>query len=67
MIRFQTDDCFTPEEEAAQDAREAEREVDEWLASWSDDFHSDEWAAALAPTSADEAHDRMMFRQQVSA
>jgi hypothetical protein len=40
---------ITPEEEAAQDAREAEREVDEWLASWSDDFHSDEWADALAP------------------
>jgi hypothetical protein len=39
---------ITPEEEAAQDAREAEREVDEWLASWSDDFHSDEWALLCA-------------------
>jgi hypothetical protein len=59
---------MTPEEEEAiWDEQEREREVDEWLASWSDDFHSDEWADALAPTSADEAHDRMMFRQQVSA
>lgn len=47
MHTFPPDDCFTPEEEAAQDAREAEREVDDWLASWSDDFNSDEWAAAL--------------------
>jgi hypothetical protein len=38
---------FTHEEEAAQDAREAERQVDEWLAAWSDDFHSDEWAEAF--------------------
>jgi hypothetical protein len=53
---------ITPEEEAAQDAREAEREVDEWLASWSDDFHSDEWL-----DEAIRSHDRMMFRQQVSA
>lgn len=37
---------FTPEEEAAQDAREAERQDDEWLRSWADDFHSDEWAEA---------------------
>jgi hypothetical protein len=46
---------MTPEEEEAiWDEQEREREVDEWLASWSDDFHSDEWADALAPTSADE-------------
>lgn len=38
---------ITPEQEADQDRREAEREVDDWLASWSDDFNSDEWAAAL--------------------
>jgi hypothetical protein len=55
MSRFHDDPHYIePEEEAAQDAREVEREVDEWLASWSDDFHSDEWLNALAPTSADE-------------
>jgi hypothetical protein len=45
---------LTPEQEAIFDAQADEQEVDEWLASWSDDFHSDEWADALAPTSADE-------------
>jgi hypothetical protein len=40
--------------EAMWDEQEREREEAEWLASWSDDFHSDEWADALAPTSADE-------------
>jgi hypothetical protein len=45
---------ITEEQEAIFDAQADEQEVDEWLASWSDDFHSDGWADALAPTSADE-------------
>jgi hypothetical protein len=45
---------ITEEQEAIFDAQADEQEVEEWLASWSDDFHSDEWADALAPTSADE-------------
>lgn len=40
------DPDLTPEDEAILDAQEAEREVDDWLASWSDDFNSDEWLAA---------------------
>lgn len=32
-----------PEDEAIFDAQAAEQEVDDWLASWSDDFNSDEW------------------------
>jgi hypothetical protein len=39
---------ITPEEEAAADARALEAATDEWLASWSDDFNSDEWAEAVA-------------------
>lgn len=35
-----------PEDEDIFDAQEAERETDEWLASWSDDFNSDEWLAS---------------------
>lgn len=38
---------ITPEQEAELEAQEAEREVYDWLASWSDDFHSDEWVATL--------------------
>lgn len=45
---------ITPEEEAAQDAREEQRFVHEWLASWSEDFWSDEWLSATAiPTKGD--------------
>lgn len=40
---------ITPEEEAAQDARELERLTDEWLAAWSEDFWSDEWASVANP------------------
>jgi hypothetical protein len=47
MIRFQTDDCLTPEEEAEIDARYAEQQVEEWLAAWSEDFWSDGWLGAL--------------------
>ncbi len=36
---------ITPEEEAILNADAAEQEVDDWLAAWSDDFWSDEWAA----------------------
>ena len=43
MLNFDPTDCFTPEEEAAIDARYAEEQTDLWLASWSDDFNSDEW------------------------
>lgn len=38
------DDETTAEYVADQQADEAE--LDDWLASWSDDFHSDEWLAA---------------------
>lgn len=38
---------ITPEEEAILDARAAEQEVDDWLAAWSEDFWSDEWAAIV--------------------
>jgi hypothetical protein len=44
---------ITPEEEAAQDIRDAEQAVDDWLANWSDDFWSDGWLeAALAKAEA---------------
>ena len=46
ILNYDPSDCLTPEEEAAMDARADEQEVDDWLASWADDFHSDEWAAA---------------------
>jgi hypothetical protein len=36
---------LTPEDEATFDAQANEEVVDDWLASWSDDFNSDEWAA----------------------
>lgn len=38
---------ITPEQEAELEAQAAEQEVDDWLASWSDDFNSDEYLAAL--------------------
>lgn len=38
---------ITPEEEAAADIRADEQAVEDWLAAWSDDFNSDEWAKAL--------------------
>ena len=38
---------LTPEDEAILDAQEAEREVDDWLASWSDDFNSDEYLSGI--------------------
>ena len=38
---------ITPEDEATFDAQAAEQEVDDWLASWSDDFNSDEWLASV--------------------
>ena len=42
---------LTPEDEAIFDAQADEQERDDWLASWSDDFNSDEWLdAALANT-----------------
>ncbi len=41
---------ITPEEEAAADQRAAEEEVDAWLASWSEDFWSDEYAEVLEAT-----------------
>jgi hypothetical protein len=37
---------ITPEQEAETDARALEDATDEWLAAWSDDFNSDEWAAS---------------------
>lgn len=37
------------EVEAILDAQAAEQEVDDWLASWSDDFNSDEWLEAAVP------------------
>ncbi len=40
---------ITPEQEAEIDARYAERQVYDWLASWSDDFNSDEWLSAALP------------------
>ena len=43
---------ITPEQEAELEAQEAERKVYDWLASWSDDFNSDEWLAAATPTGA---------------
>lgn len=36
---------ITPEEEAAFDRQADEQATDDWLAAWSDDFWSDEWAA----------------------
>lgn len=45
----QTDYCLTPEQEEEMDAAYREQEEHDWLASWADDFHSDEWLeAALA-------------------
>ena len=46
MTRYRTDNPFTSEEEAEADARAAEQEVEDWLASWSDDFNSDGWLEA---------------------
>lgn len=46
ILNYDPSDCLTPEEEAQIDARAAEQEVDDWLASWADDFHSDEWLQA---------------------
>jgi hypothetical protein len=37
---------LTPEEEATFDAQAEEQERDDWQASWSDDFNSDEWLEA---------------------
>jgi hypothetical protein len=48
MLRFQTDDCLTPEEEAEIDARYLEEQEHEWLVSWAEDFHSDGWLSALS-------------------
>lgn len=39
---------ITPEQEAAADRRADEQEVDDWLASWSDDFNSDGWLTAAS-------------------
>lgn len=38
---------LTPEDEAIFDAQADEQATDDWLASWSDDFWSDEWAETL--------------------
>lgn len=46
-LNYDPSDCLTPEQEAEIDAAYAEEEVENWLASWSDDFNSDEWAEAL--------------------
>jgi hypothetical protein len=37
---------ITEEQEAIFDAQAEEEEVERWLASWSDDFNSDEWLEA---------------------
>ena len=39
---------LTLEDEAAFDAQADEAETDAWLAAWSEDFNSDEWAEAVA-------------------
>lgn len=38
---------MTEDEEAEADARAAEQEWDDWLASWIEDFWSDEYAASI--------------------
>ena len=47
ILNYDPSDCLTHEEEATFDAQADEAEVDDWLASWSDDFNSDEWLAAV--------------------
>ncbi len=37
---------ITPEQEAALEAEDRERDEHDWLEAWSDDFLSDEWLAA---------------------
>lgn len=37
---------ITPEQEAELEAAYREQEEHDWLASWADDFHSDEWLNA---------------------
>jgi hypothetical protein len=46
ILNYDPSDCLTPEQEAEIDAAYAEEQVELWLAEWSADFHSDEWAAA---------------------
>lgn len=45
-------DHYDTEEESERDARYLEEQTEEWLASWADDFHSDEWLAAVSPLPA---------------
>jgi len=45
-FNYDPSDCLTPEEEAELDARYLEEQEHEWLVSWAEDFHSDEWLNA---------------------